>query len=112
MALVGGLVLSLSARHAELHPEATPIQKFRPHIYFNIGRIVGYGVLGGLIGMIGAIAKPSTTVLAVLTIVVGAVMVFFGLKLIEIFPALKNKNITLPTSIARFFWARKRCERI
>jgi sulfite exporter TauE/SafE/copper chaperone CopZ len=103
MALVGGLVLSLSARHAELHPEATPIQKFRPHIYFNIGRIVGYGVLGGLIGMIGAIAKPSTTVLAVLTIVVGAVMVFFGLKLIEIFPALKNKNITLPTSVARFF---------
>ena len=32
MALVGGLVLGMSARHAELHPEATAMQKFRPHL--------------------------------------------------------------------------------
>src|SRR5690349_20570746 len=32
MALIGGLVLGLSARHAEQHPEATALQKFRPHI--------------------------------------------------------------------------------
>jgi copper chaperone CopZ len=37
MALVGGLVLGASTRYAEKHPEATPAQKFRPHLFFNLG---------------------------------------------------------------------------
>ncbi len=107
MALVGGLVLSLSARHAELHPEATARQKFRPHIYFNLGRIVGFALLGGLVGLVGQVFKPSTGVLGLLTMFVGGVMIFFGLKLIEIFPVLKDKSITLPTSIAKWFGIHK-----
>src|SRR3989339_423069 len=103
MALVGGLVLGISARHAEKHPEATAMQKFRPHIYFNLGRIIGYAVLGGMIGLVGQAVKPSVNTLGFLTMVIGAVMIFFGLKLIEIFPALRDKNITLPSGVARFF---------
>lgn len=38
MALVGGLVLGLSARHAKKHPAATTMQKFRPHLYFNLSQ--------------------------------------------------------------------------
>ena len=30
MAMVGGLILGISARHSEKHPESTAIQKFRP----------------------------------------------------------------------------------
>src|SRR3989339_2204519 len=83
MALVGGLVLSLSARHAEQHPEATPIQKFRPHIYFNIGRVVGFGIFGGIIGLIGSVIKFSPSILGIFTIIIGFVMIFLGLKLVE-----------------------------
>jgi sulfite exporter TauE/SafE/copper chaperone CopZ len=107
MALVGGLVLSLSARHAELHPEATTTQKFRPHIYFNIGRILGYAILGGLIGLIGSAFSPSNNLLGFLTMVVGGVMIFFGLKLVEIFPVLKDKSITLPSWVAKIFGLHK-----
>ena len=107
MALVGGLVLSLAARHAELHPEATAMQKFRPHIFFNIGRIMGFAFLGGLIGLIGEVFKPSNNLLGLLTVLIGGVMIFFGLKLIEIFPALRDKNITLPSGIARLFGLKK-----
>ncbi len=103
MALVGGLTLSLSARHAEQHPEATPLQKFRPHIYFNIGRIVGYAFLGGAIGLIGKAFNPSANVLGIVTMVIGGVMIFFGLKLIEIFPILRDKSIALPAFISRLF---------
>lgn len=101
MALVGGLVLSLSARHAEMHPEATAGQKFRPHLYFNLGRILGYGILGGLIGLVGSALKPSAGFLGVLTVVVGGVMIFLGLKLIEIFPILRKHTISLPSGIAK-----------
>lgn len=103
MALVGGLVLGLAARHAEQHPEASAMQKFRPHIFFNLGRILGFAFFGGLIGLIGQAFKPANNLLAFLTIAIGLVMIFFGLKLIEIFPALRDKNITLPSGIAQFF---------
>lgn len=107
MALIGGLVLSLSARYAERHPEATSLQKFKPHVYFNVGRVLGYALFGGLVGLVGAALQPSANVLGFLTIVVGGVMVFFGLKLIEIFPVLKEKSITLPSAVARLFGLHK-----
>lgn len=103
MALVGGLVLALSARHAEIHPEATVRQKFRPHLFFNLGRIVGFGIFGGLIGLLGSAIRFSSNILGIMTIVIGLVMIFLGLKLVEIFPALKNKTISLPKSIVKFF---------
>ena len=101
MALVGGLVLGLSARHAELHPEASRMEKFRPHVFFNLGRIAGYAVLGGLIGLIGNAFQLSSQLLGGVTIAVGGVMIFLGLKLVDIFPVLKNKTLALPSGIAR-----------
>lgn len=100
MALVGGLTLGFSARHAEAHPEATAMQKFRPHLFFNAGRLIGYAGFGGMIGMIGSVISPSSSVLGVITMIVGATMLFLGLKLIGIFPVLTNKTITLPKSLS------------
>jgi len=107
MALVGGLVLALSARHAELHPEATAMQKFRPHLYLNLGRIGSYALFGGIIGVLGSALRPSAGFLGLLTIAVGAVMIFLGLKLVEVFPALQNMTIALPKSISRFLGINK-----
>lgn len=107
MVLVGGLVLSLSARHAELHPELSIKQKFVPHLYFNLGRILGFAFLGGVIGALGSVVRPSAGTLGFMTMVVGGVMIFLGLKLVEIFPALKDKSISLPKSISNFFGLNK-----
>jgi uncharacterized protein len=107
MAMVGGLVLGLSARHAELHPETTLFQKFKPHLFFNLGRIFGFTLLGGLIGLIGKALTPSANFLGVLTIIIGGVMIFLGLKLIEVFPALRDKTISLPAGIAKIFGLHK-----
>lgn len=101
-ALVGGLVLATAARHAELHPEATAVQKFRPHLFFNLGRIASFALLGGLVGLIGAALQPSAFMLGLLTLAVGLVMISLGLKLTELFPRL-DSLLVLPSSIARFF---------
>ena len=101
MALVGGLILGISARHAEIHPEASAAEKFRPHIFFNLGRIGGYAVLGGLLGMVGSTIQFSSTTLGIMTLVVGFVMLMLGLKLIGIFPRLESAGLTLPKSIGR-----------
>lgn len=100
MALVGGLVLGASARYVEKHPMATGMQKFIPHIYFNIGRIASYFVLGGIIGWLGSIFQLSLSTLGVLTIAVGFVMLVLGGQLIDIFPRLKKISLTLPKGIS------------
>ncbi len=106
MALIGGLVLALSARHAEAHPEATKLQKFRPHVFFNLGRILGFALFGGIIGLIGGSLQPSFRVMAILALIVGAIMVLLGLKLIEVFPIIERVNITLPKFVSRIFGAK------
>ncbi|MDO8601634.1 MAG: sulfite exporter TauE/SafE family protein [bacterium] len=107
MALVGGLVLAISARHAELHPEATRAQKFRPHLFFNLGRIIGYAFLGGLIGLVGSAFQFSSSIIGGLIIVAGALMLFLGIKLIGIFPRLEGAVVTLPKGIARLFGVKR-----
>lgn len=101
MALVGGLILGISARHAEKHPEASAIQKFRPHLFFNAGRIISYALLGGLLGSLGSFLQLSGITMGVVTVLVGIAMLMLGLKLIGIFPKLENGGLTLPKSISR-----------
>ncbi len=101
MALVGGLILGISAKHSDKHPGATPMQKFRPHLFFNTGRIISYFIFGGLIGLAGKAFQLSGPMLGSLTIIVGLVMLLVGLQLIEIFPILSNFKLTIPTSIGK-----------
>jgi hypothetical protein len=42
MALVGGLILSVSAKWNEEHIHTSKWRRFEPHLYFNIGRIAGF----------------------------------------------------------------------
>lgn len=107
MALVGGLVLGISARHSELHPEATPMQKFRPHLFFNLGRVGGYAILGAVLGIIGNALQLSTSTLGLLTIIVGIAMLVIGVKLVGIFPRMENKGFSLPAGISKFFGIKK-----
>lgn len=111
MALVGGLVLSLSARHAKKHPNATAMQKFRPHIFFNLSRIVSFFVLGGLIGVLGASIQLQGAPLGILMIIVGVVMFGLGLQLTSIMPRVSSGGLTLPPAIAKFLGLKKHSEK-
>jgi sulfite exporter TauE/SafE len=101
MALVGGLSLGLSAKFSENHPTATPAEKFRPHLFFVLGRIISYTLLGGILGLLGTVFQFSAFANGILTLLVGAVMLIMGLQLINIFPRLNKFKLALPKSIGR-----------
>lgn len=103
MAIVGGLVLGASARFVKQKPFASAMEKFTPHIYFNLGRVATFFVLGGLIGWVGSILQLSLSAIGFLTILVGVSMLIIGAQLIDIFPRLSGCQITLPKGISRFF---------
>lgn len=111
MAIVGGLILGASARFAEKHPEATSLQKFKPHLFFNLGRITSYFILGGIIGYAGSFFQISSGVLGTLTIVVGLVMLILGAQLTELFPRLSSLSFTLPKGISRILGIKKHHEK-
>jgi len=103
MALVGGLVLGISTRYARKHPEATAIQKFRPHLYFNLGRIGGYILLGGLLGSIGSVFQISASLNIILSFFAAFIMLFVGLQLIDVFPRLSSWRFVLPKGLSKIF---------
>ena len=101
MAVVGGLVLAASAKYAQSHPHATPAQKFIPHLYFNLGRIISFFILGGAIGLLGSAFHLSTSVLGVLIVGVGIIMLTLGMQLIDVFPIFRKVSFTLPKKLSR-----------
>lgn len=101
MAMVGGLVLAVSARFSERHPEASVRQKFLPNVYFNMGRVGGFAIFGGLLGALGETFQLSSLSVGTLTLVIGSVMLLVGFQLLELFPRLSAWKLMLPKGIAR-----------
>lgn len=110
MALVGGLVLAISSNFSLKHPGSSPLQKLRPHLFFNLGRIISFVILGGLIGLAGNAFQLSGSGLGILTIIVAIFMFLLGLQLIGIFPRISN-FLTLPPKIAQILGLKKHKEK-
>lgn len=100
LAATGGLLIAIASKYKEKHPELTGKQAFRPHVYFNIGRVVSYTILGGLVGAIGSLFTLSPTMNGVLTIIIAVVMLLLGFQMLNIFPFLRNFQFKMPKFLA------------
>ena len=95
LAVVGGLVLSLSATVSQ-----DKISDVKPMMLFHGGRLISFAVLGGVLGAIGSAIGISFTFTALLGIIASTVMIVLGLNLVGIF----EKNvIALPSGFFNFF---------
>lgn len=122
MALVGGLVLAVSARHAQtlaarhaqtlaartdgLGPGTTrgapsAWQRLRPHLAFNAGRVIGFGLLGALLGAVGSAVRLSGGAVALVTVVVSLAMVAVGVQLTAVSPRWAGRTVALPEGLSR-----------
>ncbi len=107
MALTGGLVLAVSAANAarmqRLNPTATPtlLQRLRPVLVFNAGRVVGFTALGAVLGLVGASVTIPTQVLALMMLAVAVVMLVLGIRLTDVSPRISGWTFTLPSSWGR-----------
>lgn len=90
LAVVGGLVLSLSAEISQ------DVSTSRPFLFFHVGRIVSFMLLGGLLGAAGSIFVLSTTITTFLGILVALVMIILGVNLLDIFHFSKKFQLALP----------------
>ena len=95
MAVVGGLVLSMSATFAKEG------DKVRPQLMFHGGRIVSFFVLGGVIGALGAAFTLGVSATFILSLVIAIVMLILGINLLDVFPWAKRLQLSMPKAVSR-----------
>ena len=91
LAIVGGLVLSLSAKISQ-----DEVNDTKTFLLFHLGRLISFAILGGVLGLIGSAIGISFTFEAILGFVASLVMLLLGLNLVGLFA--KNK-VALPSGI-------------
>jgi uncharacterized protein len=95
MAVVGGLLLSMSATFAREGDKA------KPQILFHLGRIISFFILGGVIGLAGSAFQLGTTGIFILGLIVGIVMLILGINLLDVFHFTKKFQPTMPKFIGK-----------
>ena len=98
MAVTGGLLVAAAAAYNENSPNLPGIQRLKPHIYFNAGRIVSYTLLGGAVGALGSVLTLSAETNGFLTLAASAIMIVLGLQMLGLLP--RFGRFLLPKSIA------------
>lgn len=100
-ALVGGIVLSMSKEWSAVYNQENSFyKKLQPHILFNIGRILSYGFFGAMLGDLGAKIRLSVGFSSLLVIVLGIIMLVFGLQMLGV-RAFQKFQIAMPKFITR-----------
>lgn len=95
MAVVGGLLLSMSATFAKEG------DKIKPQLLFHIGRLTAFFVLGGVIGAIGSAFTLNTTATFVLGMIIAVVMFILGINLLDVFPWAKKLQLSMPKFLGK-----------
>lgn len=95
MAVVGGLVLSMSATFAREG------DKVKPQLLFHGGRIVSFFILGGVIGAIGSAFTLNTGATFILGLIIAIVMFILGINLLDVFPWAKKLQPEMPKFLSK-----------
>ncbi len=86
LAVSGGLLLSVIGKAKDRLGAMFEKMRIRFTVLFVIGRIAAYGLLGGIIGVLGSTFKFSPAATGVITLLAAAYMIIAGLEMIEIAP--------------------------
>ncbi|CAN5140330.1 hypothetical protein BH09PAT2_BH09PAT2_03570 [soil metagenome] len=100
-ALAGGLLLSLSRQWNTLYGGKDESKRIYPVMMFNIGRLLSFALLGGILGYAGSFFHISLQYSALLVIIVSVLMFVLGLQILGVSWA-KNIRLALPSFIGRY----------
>jgi sulfite exporter TauE/SafE len=106
--MCGGICISQCS--SKNTPEGNPgrFAALRPSILYNLGRVISYTVIGGIIGAVGSVVSFSGPMRGIVQIIAGIFMVIMGINMLNLFPWLRRFNPRMPKIFARKINAGKR----
>ena len=96
VAMCGGINLSQS-----LHAGGSRRAMLRPALYYNLGRVISYTVIGALVGALGSVLSLTPQVQGLLKLTAGVFMMLMGFSMLGLFPALSRFAPRLPARLGQ-----------
>ncbi len=100
MAMCGGINLSQCVTE-KFDSSYHNLAKLKPSILYNTGRVISYTAIGGIVGGIGSVVSFSGWAKGIVALIAGIMMVLMGLKMLNVFPALRKFNPGMPKVLSR-----------
>ncbi len=94
LAVVGGLLLSLSANYAKSG------DAMKPQLMFHAGRLISFFILGGAIGLLGSAFQLTPAMNIIISIIIAVVMFILGMNLLDVFPWAKRFQFSPPKALS------------
>lgn len=74
-------------------------EQVRPSLLYNLGRVISYTVIGGLVGALGSVISLGGMFRGAVALFAGVFMVIMGLNMLNLFPWIKKLTIRMPKFI-------------
>ncbi len=104
IAMCGGINIS---QCANVKSTGRKHEKFLPSLLYNLGRIVSYTIIGGIVGTIGSVLTPSDSFKGIVAIVASVFMVLMGINLLNLFSFLRKLMPRMPKFLSQKIYAEK-----
>ncbi len=98
VAMCGGINLS---QCAHIPAGNGRFSQLRSSALYNLGRVISYTVIGGIVGAIGSVVSFSGAARGIVQLAAGVFMVIMGLNMLNLFPWLRRLNPRMPKVFAR-----------
>lgn len=106
VAMCGGINLSVCIQY-KTEESSKKSEKLIPSALYNLGRVVSYTLVGGIVGALGSVVSFNGTVKGIIAFISGVFMVIMGLNMLNIFPWLRKFNPRLPRFLGTKIHANK-----
>lgn len=106
IAMCGGINLSQCIPQTTTTAEGR-LAALRPSFLYNLGRVISYTLVGGIVGALGSVISFSGAMRGIVQLVAGVFMVIMGINMLGIFPWLRRFTPRMPRIFARKIDAEK-----
>lgn len=97
IAMCGGINLSQSVSSVKNN-----VKVLKTNFNYNLGRIISYTLIGGIVGTIGSIISFNGIFKGIVAIIAAIFMIIIAINMLGIFPKLRKFNIRIPKKLAIF----------
>ena len=99
IAMCGGINLSQCIGQ-QVREEQIEAKRFwstvRPSLLYNLGRVISYTVIGGVVGAMGSVVSFSGRSKGLVQLIAGIFMIIMGINMLGIFQGLRRVNLRMP----------------
>ncbi|MCT8978127.1 sulfite exporter TauE/SafE family protein [Clostridium sp. CX1] len=94
--MCGGIMLSQSLSYKD----TSKLEAIKPTLLYNLGRVISYTILGGIVGALGSVLSLSLRTQSALQIFAGIFMIIMGLNMAG-FSLFRKLQVKLPWSFCK-----------